>query len=173
MNDFFEDDEPADESELDYGPSKSALKRQAQATLTLTKRLCDMSSSQLDKLELSDDIRQGLALVQAIKAHGGKQRQLKLVAKKLRESDLSELEKKVQLIDQLHQNSTDHFHRLERLRDKLIEGDKGTLTNLIKDYPNVNHQQLRQLIRVAQKESEPNKKHRRALFQFLKSIILE
>ena len=172
MNDFF-DNEPEDDFEEDFGPSKSALKRQAQATLDLTKKLCELSNSQLDKLEFSNDVRQGLELVQAIKAHGGKQRQLKLVAKMLRELDLTELEKKVQHIDQVHQDDVDQFHHIEQLRDELIAGNKATLTQLINDHPSVNHQKLRQAIRAAQKESEPNKKHRRALFQLIKSIVSE
>lgn len=171
MNHDFEDnDNLDDDSDIDYGPSKSELKREAQATLALTKRLCDLSDNQLEKLGLDEDVRQGIALARSIKAHGGKQRQLKLVAKMLREIDRTELEKHIQHIDQTHQDNVAEFHHLEKLRDSLIAGDKSALTELINQHPEVNNQQLRQLVRAAQKESEPNKKHRRALFQFLKTL---
>ena len=174
MNDFFDDDNDPNNDHLDdadeFGPSKSELKRQAQATLALTKKLCELSDNQLDKLELNEEVKKGLALARSIKAHGGKQRQLKLVAKMLRELDLTELEQRIQFIDQSHQQEVAQFHHLETLRDQLISGDKSVLTQLIGDHPGINHQQLRQLVRAAQKEQEPSKKHRRALFQFLKSL---
>ena len=49
------------------------------------------------------------------------------------------------------------------------------LTDLFNDYPNVDRQQLRNLIRSAQKEREQNKpsKAYREIYQMLKALMLE
>src|SRR3546814_6403278 len=69
--------------------------------------------------------------------------------------------------------------RLEVLRDLLLRDDDA-LTVLLNDYPGVDAQRLRTLIREGRKEAQantqlqtgqdPQRKHYRALFQALKSL---
>ena len=71
------------------------------------------------------------------------------------------------------------MHRLETLRDRLLDDDD-LLTKLLANNPQADAQQLRTLIRAARKEKlanaallqgqEPQKKHYRALFQTLKTL---
>jgi ribosome-associated protein len=71
------------------------------------------------------------------------------------------------------------MHRLENLRDRLINED-AALTELLTRHPQTDAQQLRTLIREARKEArgnanllqgqEPKRKHYRALFQVLKTL---
>ncbi|MNU08847.1 hypothetical protein D3C72_2550930 [compost metagenome] len=73
------------------------------------------------------------------------------------------------------------MHRLEALRDRLLDDDDA-LTRLLSNNPQADVQQLRALIRAARKEKlangallqgqEPQKKHYRALFQALKTLTL-
>ena len=49
------------------------------------------------------------------------------------------------------------LHKLEILRDELIVKGDAALTDLLNEYPSADRQQLRNLIRAAQKEKEQNK----------------
>jgi ribosome-associated protein len=63
------------------------------------------------------------------------------------------------------------LHALERRRDKLLADDKA-LTQLLEEYPELDAQHLRTLIRNARKEQAENKppKAYREIFQILKDL---
>ena len=63
---------------------------------------------------------------------------------------------------------------MENWRDKLI-ADSDAVTEFIAAYPEVDVQQLRQLIRNAKKEQEKQQppKYYRELFQLIKPLIIE
>ena len=63
------------------------------------------------------------------------------------------------------------MHALERRREKLLSDDKA-LTELLSQYPELDVQQLRTLIRNARKEQAENKppKAYREIFQILKQV---
>ena len=67
------------------------------------------------------------------------------------------------------------LHKIEKIRDELIENGDIALTNLLNNYPEADRQKLRNLIRSAQKEREQNKpsKAYRDIYQMLKSLMLE
>jgi ribosome-associated protein len=65
------------------------------------------------------------------------------------------------------------MHRLEAIRDRLVAGDDDALSELIGEYPQVDRQRLRSLLRQARLEREtPNKPPRayREIFQLLKEL---
>ena len=64
-----------------------------------------------------------------------------------------------------------YFHQLERWRTRLIE-DEAALSDFIAQYPNVDSQQIRTLIRNARKEATLNKppKSSRELFKLLREL---
>ena len=70
---------------------------------------------------------------------------------------------------------TREHHRLEQLRDQLVEGNNQLLNQLIQDHPDIDIQQFRQTIRLAQQERKQEKppKHYRKLFQMLKALKTE
>ena len=65
------------------------------------------------------------------------------------------------------------LHKSERLRDALI-ADDAALTKFIAQFPDVNVQEVRQLIRNARKEAEGNKppKSARALYKLIYAMVL-
>ena len=67
-----------------------------------------------------------------------------------------------------------YFHNLERWRSRLIE-DEGALSEFIQQYPHVDSQQIRTLIRNARREASANKppKSSRELFKLLREITGE
>lgn len=67
------------------------------------------------------------------------------------------------------------LHKLELVRDQLVNMGDASLNNLLEEYPNLDRQHLRNLIRGAIKEREANKpaKNYREIYQYLKTEIAE
>jgi ribosome-associated protein len=66
------------------------------------------------------------------------------------------------------------MHRLEALRDRLLDDDNA-LQELIDQYPSIDRQHVRSLVRAARVERDGNKPPRayREIFQLLKQISAE
>jgi ribosome-associated protein len=163
--------------EEDYGPSRTQQRRDALAVLALATQLVEMQPSRLAKLALPDDVRDEIARTRRITAHIAHKRQLAFLAKVMRRYDdeafaavraeLGENREK-----QRQENAA--MHRLEAIRDRLIEDtDDKDLATLIEEYPDLDRQRLRSLIRQARIEkAAPNKPPRayREIFQLLKEL---
>ncbi|MBV1919612.1 MAG: DUF615 domain-containing protein, partial [Pseudomonadales bacterium] len=86
-----------------------------------------------------------------------------------------------EIIESPHQMLNKTFHHLEDLRDQLITGDKSVIGGVINEYPDIDKQKLRQLVKNAKKEKEYNRTHEtdtsnkqgRALFRVLREQALE
>lgn len=160
------------EQEAEAPPSKSQRKRDMLALQDMGAELVELAANQLDKLPLPENLRYAIDQCQQIHAHEGKRRQLQFIGKLLRDVDPEPL---MQALDQLRQHAklaTQRHHQLERWRDRLISEGDAALTDLLHDYPQADRQQLRQLIRTAQKEAELNKPPAaaRELFRALRAM---
>jgi ribosome-associated protein len=89
MHDDTFDDEPYD---LDSArpPSKSQRKREATALQGLGEHLVKLSSAQLRRVPLPDDLLSAVRAAQAITQRGAHKRQLQLIGKLMRRLDDSE-----------------------------------------------------------------------------------
>ena len=78
-------------------------------------------------------------------------------------------------IENKHNQQQAMLHKLEILRDELVAKGDAALTDLLNEHPSADRQQLRNVIRAAQKEKEQNKpsKAYREIYQILKTLILE
>ena len=67
----------------------------------------------------------------------------------------------------------DCFHEIEVLRDEILREGNSKIESTIADYPQLERQKLRQLVRQANKQQTENKpaKASRELFQYLKQSI--
>ena len=162
--------------EEDYGPSRTQQRREALAVLALASQLVAMQPSRLAKLELPDDVRDEITRTRNITAHIAHKRQLAFLAKVMRRyedevfasvrAELGENREK-----QRQENAA--MHRLEAMRDRLMNEDEAALSELINEHPQVDRQHLRSLVRKARLEKEtPNKPPRayREIFQLLKDL---
>lgn len=163
-------------NEIDQAPSpysKSLQKRASEALQDLGERLTTCSAAILKKCQLPDELLAALAEFNRLpNKHGAKRRQLQFIGKLMRDLDDDTL---ARIHGQLNRNvdlEKKRFQQLEQLRDRLVEGEKGALESLIADYPAANVQQLRQLIRQAQKEREDNLTpvSSRKLFRMLRDL---
>jgi ribosome-associated protein len=165
-----------DDSEEDFGPSKSEVKRQMLARQDLAKTLSELSSDAIKSLPVDDRLKEKLLETEKIKTFGAIKRHTLYLGKLMRvydDEEIAAIQDRLEAIQGVNKAEIAKFHFLERLRDELVQNDD-RLTQFIKDHPQINVQTLRTLIRNARKEKEQNKppKSFREIFQLLKTLDL-
>ena len=151
--------------------SKSEIKRDAEELKRLGAELVELSSNSLDRIPLDEDLRSAIELAQKIKKEG-RRRQLQLIGKMLRSRDEEPIRTALDKLKNRHNQQVALFHKLEMLRDRLIEQGDDAIPEVLNLYPMADRQQLRSLIRNAQKEKAANKtpKAARQIFQYLREL---
>ena len=163
------------EFEQEYDrPSKSQLKREMTALQKLGEELVAESRDRVKRVPMPEDVRDAILTCQQIKDHEGRRRQMQYVGKKMRTLDEDELAAIQRTLDSwrgLSKADTAAMHALERRREKLLKDDNA-LNELLQQYPELEIQHLRTLIRNARKEQAENKppKAYREIFQILKQL---
>lgn len=153
---------PPDSDRLDglddtaRGPSKSARKRDALAVRSLVETLAALSVEQRARLELTEDLRDALALLDRTGARGARKRQVGFIAKRLRRQDTTELEAALETLQQGARGELRAHHLAERWRDRLIGSadPDALLAPLIRDYPSLDRQRARHWIRAAREAAQ-------------------
>ncbi|QIV96219.1 ribosome-associated protein [Allofrancisella inopinata] len=156
--------------------SKTSVKKDMLEITDFGKALIDLSNQQLGKLPISDNLRDNILAAKSMQKIALK-RQIQFIGKLLRKVDnLDEIQKAYDIIINKDKQANLLFHRLENIRDNLLDSDKDksnqTLDNLIVEFPDMDIQKLRQLIRSHYKEAEKNKpkKSYREIFQLIKEL---
>ncbi|MBI6549190.1 ribosome biogenesis factor YjgA [Xenorhabdus lircayensis] len=165
------DNYPAEEEEEEIiWVSKSEIKRDAEILKKLGVELVELSKNQLERIPLDDDLLAAIELAQKIKREG-RRRQLQLIGKLLRARDPEPITTALDKLKNRHNQQIVLLHKLEELRDKLVESDDA-FEEVVALYPHTDRQQLRTLIRNAKKEKAANKppKFYRQIFQYLKEL---
>jgi len=165
-----------DDSEEDFGPSKSEVKRQMLARQDLAKTLSELSSDAIKSLPVDDRLKEKLLETEKIKTFGAIKRHTLFLGKLMRaydDEEIAAIQERLDAIQGVNKAEIAKFHFLERLRDELVQSDD-RLTQFIRDHPEIDVQTLRTLIRNARKEKEQNKppKSFREIFQLLKTLDL-
>ena len=155
-------------------PSKSELKRQVNELQKLGEQLVDEPRDRVKRVPMPDDVKDAILECQTITNHEGRRRQLQFVGKKMRgltEEEVDVIRRTIDSWKGASKAETAALHALERRREKLLADDKA-LTQLLADYPELDAQHLRTLIRIARKEQAENKppKAFREIFQILKDL---
>ena len=155
-------------------PSKSQLKREMTALQKLGEALVDAPRDRVKKVPMPEDVLEAILECQQISSHEGRRRQLQFVGKKMRtlsEEETAIIQKTVDGWRGTSKSEAAALHAIERQRERLL-ADDNALTDLCAQYPTLNVQQLRTLIRNARKEQAENKppKAYREIFQILKSL---
>jgi len=153
-------------------PSKSQLKRDADALKQLGETITRFNHDQINSLPLSEDLRDAIFTYQRIKQHGGRKRQLQYIGKLMRSSDSDAIRAEVDKILNVSVLETARLHRIESLRDTLIQQGDAVLGEVLSNYPQADRQHLRQLIRNANHELKADKPPRssRELFRYLRDL---
>ncbi|MDI6978578.1 ribosome biogenesis factor YjgA [Serratia sp. Se-RSBMAAmG] len=171
LDDVPDNQNEEDEDEEIIWVSKSEIKRDAEELKRLGAELVDLGKNSLDKIPLDDDLRAAIELAQRIKKEG-RRRQLQLIGKMLRARDEDPIRQALDKLKNRHNQQVALFHKLEQLRDRLIEKGDDAVAEVINLYPEADRQHLRSMIRNAQKEKAANKppKATRQIFQYLREL---
>ncbi len=170
-----EDHDPGEHPDegFDGAPSKSALKREMTARQELGEALCALSPGELAKIPIDDeDLLAAIAESRRIRHHSAQRRHRQYIGKLMRRIDPQPIEKALAALHQSKRDAADAFKALEVLRDRLIrEGDKA-LSQIFESWPHADRQQLRQLMRDAQREAKVDKPPAasRRLFRYLRDL---
>lgn len=153
-------------------PSKSQLKREAEALKKLGETITRFNHHQIDSLPLSEELHDAIFTYQHIKQHGGRKRQLQYIGKLMRSSDANAIAAAVDKVLNVSAQETARLHRIETMRDSLIEQGDTALGEVLAHYPQADRQHLRQMMRKASHELKANKPPRsaRELFRYLRDL---
>jgi ribosome-associated protein len=159
----------------DYGPTRTQQRRDALAVLALANQLIELPQSKLAKLELPEDVLREIANTRRITAHIARKRQLQFLAKVMRRHETAVFDGVRAALGENRERQrqeTAAMHRMEAMRERLLDDTDTALGELIAQYPNVDRQHLRSLVRQAKIEKDGNKPPRayREIYQLLKEL---
>lgn len=154
----------------DDDKSKSQVKRDLLALKALGKELLGLPVKDLDKLNLSERLYEALVKAHGM-THGALKRQIGFIGGLMVHEDYETIKQSIEKIRQEHNGEVKQFHQLEQWRDDLLAGDDQVMTILRNQFEDFDIQQVRQLVRNADKESLQNKppKSSRLLFKYLQT----
>jgi len=161
-----------DESLEEELKSKSEVKREMHKLQDFAQSLIEMSKHQRSRLPLSDDLKDAMILADKItNKHEALRRHIRHTAKILLETDLEPIYQAMEVMANKHQQETAKFVRLETIRDELVDQGNDAVEALIVEFPQIERQKVKQLVRLAAKEKKAEKlgKHYKNLFTYLKA----
>jgi ribosome-associated protein len=161
-----------DRDRQDEPPSKSQRKRDMAALRELGEELLGLSASALDSIPMPQELRDAVDQAKAITAHGGRKRQLQYIGKLMRDTDAAPIRDALEQRGRQSRAEAQHFHKLEQLRDRLLEEGESVVDEICERHPRAERQRLRQLLRQARKERELQQppKSARQLFRYLREL---
>ena len=160
------------ESELER-PSKTAVKKEMQALQNLGEQLVKLSNNELAKIPIHDEhLREALTTARRLTSREALRRQLQYIGKLMRGIDLTEIEAGLAKRDEGQRELARAFHRLEELRDDVVDLGLPGIEKVIAQFPDADRQRLRTLILQIGKDAKANKPPaaKRKLFQYLKEL---
>ena len=152
--------------------SKSEMKREMLALQRLGERLVKLKPQQWEPLGFSPVMLDALHESRRIKSHNAMRRHVRRLGKLLQHEQTELVEQLFARMDNEQLQDTAHFHRLERWRERLLDEGDQVIGELLDECPNLDRQQLRQLIRAARKERDAQRPPalQRKLFKYLRGL---
>lgn len=156
-------------------PNKTQIKKEIAELFALGEEMSNLSSDQLDTLMLPEKILLAVREVSGMPHKGARKRLLKYIAGQLHQIDVTPIIEKLERIRNKSAHAVREHHHAEQWRDRLITEGNEAVTELLDSYPGADSQQLRQLIRNAQKEIAAVKppKSARLLYRYVKGLVQE
>lgn len=153
--------------------SKTQVKREMEALQKLGEELIALPPVSRAKIPLDEELQDAIILADKLsKKREALRRHIQFIGRLMRSRDIEPIEQALAVIRNTNQAATRKFHLVEAWRDRLI-AEPDSVTEFVAEYPEVDVQQLRQLIRQAKKEQEKEQppKAYRELFQLLKPFV--
>lgn len=146
-------EEEPDNDKLKERPNKSALKRESAQLRELGETLLALNTRQLETIPLTPKILQAMDETRGLKHRDARKRQLQFIGKLLGKTNLEEIHSALTKLENSNRFFRQRLKNLENLTETLIAQGDVALSKLLTEHPELNRQQLRQLIRKAQSSS--------------------
>lgn len=152
--------------------SKTKRKQAMHALQDMGAELVKLPANKLEKLPLPDDLRQAVEDCRRFTKHEAIRRQMQYIGRLMRGIDPEPIARQLAAWKGESNEEKALLHRIERWRDRLLEHDDA-LTDFLRDYPEADATQFRQLIRNARHEAAQGKppKSSRALFRLIRDSL--
>ena len=151
--------------------SKTKLKAEADAQQAIGKKLIALSKDKLLKLDLPEALFDAVIEAKRLTANGAVRRQLQYLGRLMRDVDNAPIIEQLQAWEGKNVQENARFHTMERWRTRLI-AEPNALQEFYSRFPQADIQQLRTLIRNAQREEIAQKppKSSRELFKLIREL---
>ncbi|MES2580726.1 MAG: ribosome biogenesis factor YjgA [Pseudomonadota bacterium] len=151
--------------------SKTKLKAEADAQQAIGKKLIDLSKDKLIKLNLPETLFDAVMEAKRLTANGAVRRQLQYLGRLMRDVDSAPIVEQLEAWEGKNTQENARFHTMERWRARLI-AEPAALAEFLAKFPQSDIQQLRTLIRNAQREAAAEKppKSSRELFKLIREV---
>ena len=148
--------------------SKSQRKREMSELLSIVKDLENLSLKELEA-SVDQELKQKILELQRINKGSAKKRQRQHIVKFLSKKDKSFANEDLARLKTLKITKNQRFLEIEILRDRLLINQEEAFESLRKSYPDVDLNQMRVLINLAQQEDKAgNRTNYRQLFKVLR-----
>lgn len=157
----------------DEGPSKSELKRQGRELQDLGDELVALPPTELDALDLPDDVRDAVIEGRRITAHGARVRHRLYIGKLLRRIDVGPIRIALASRAEVDRQRIRREHVIEQWRERLLADEPAAWTELGSRIPAAELQPLRSLVRQARAERDATRPPAaaRQLFRRLRELL--
>ena len=155
-------------------PSKTKRKQEMHALQDIGEQLVGLNKDRLAQINLPETLLDAVIEAKRLTGHEARRRQMQYLGKLMRSVDEEPIRAKLDEWNNVTRVQAAKFHSLERWRERLLTEEKA-LSDLVAEYARADIQQIRTLIRNAQKEAAAGKppKSSRALFKLLREMIEE
>ena len=155
-------------------PSKTKRKQEMHALQDIGEQLVGLNKDRLAQINLPETLLDAVIEAKRLTGHEARRRQMQYLGKLMRSVDEEPIRAKLDEWNNVTRVQGAKFHALERWRERLLTEEQA-LSDLVAEYARADIQQIRTLIRNAQKEAAAGKppKSSRALFKLLREMILE
>ncbi len=157
--------------EFDEPPSKTQRKQAMNALQDIGAELVALNDQQLASVDMPENLRDAVTEARRLHPHEARRRQLQYIGKLMRDIDPAPIREKLDSWLSTSAEHTARLHHIERWRERLL-ADPLAVSEFVAEFPGVDTQQLRTLIRNTEQERARSKppKHFRALFQMIREL---
>ncbi|GAA5097525.1 ribosome biogenesis factor YjgA [Wohlfahrtiimonas larvae] len=166
------------EDEFDYGPSKSQLKREADAKQALGTTLIQLSKNDLESLDLPDTLLDAVLLAQEMRNDSSLKRQKQLIGKLMRQFDDEDYARLAKRLEYMRSGSEQQKmveKWVENKVERLLNQDSSVNNEIVEQLEEIDFQYMRQLVRNSINEIKKGGKSRSRtlLFRYLRDKFEE
>lgn len=162
------------DDDFDQEVSKSELKREMLRYQVLGEKLCELPTNRWPKLPISETLRIAMEESRRITKHEARRRHFQYIGKVMRNEDIDAINIALDMMDPSSELYGRRIRQQELWRTRLVERSEA-LNEFIEEYPFIDRQILRNLVRNAQKEMQqtppkPGTNYKK-LFQLIRQTV--